>query len=45
MLETMTCPKCDHEWVLRTEKPMRCPKCGFKVWTVADVLKSHDHSK
>ena len=22
------CKKCFHEWIPRTEKPQRCPRCG-----------------
>ena len=43
-METMSCPKCDHEWVLRTENPLRCPKCGFRIWTVKE-LTPHGHKK
>lgn len=24
----MKCPKCKHHWKPRTEKPLRCPRCG-----------------
>ena len=26
-LPCITCPRCHHEWLKRTAKPLRCPRC------------------
>lgn len=27
-LSMMKCPYCEHEWVPRVAKPLKCPRCG-----------------
>lgn len=26
-----TCPHCGAQWLLRVNKPVRCPRCGRKL--------------
>ena len=28
----LTCQRCGHEWLRRTDRPVRCPKCRSKRW-------------
>lgn len=28
----LKCIKCGHEWIARTEKPLKCPMCQSKNW-------------
>lgn len=29
------CPKCKHNWILRTKEPRLCPKCKKRLWTTS----------
>jgi Zn finger protein HypA/HybF involved in hydrogenase expression len=30
-LPSLNCEKCSHTWTPRTEKPIKCPKCGHII--------------
>jgi len=31
----LKCKRCDHEWLPRTNKVMKCPRCGSYLWKTA----------
>ena len=37
-LSMFTCKKCNHQWISRVKKPLKCPKCGTFKWAVSEHL-------
>ena len=32
------CKRCGHEWIARSDAPVRCPSCLSKIWDVPEVV-------
>jgi DNA-directed RNA polymerase subunit RPC12/RpoP len=39
-VHTGKCEKCSHEWILRVQNPLKCPKCGHVRGTSVRVKKA-----
>lgn len=34
-MNKLTCQRCGHEWLPRTDRPAACPRCNSRVWDQA----------
>jgi len=41
-METLTCKRCNHQWLPRVKEVKECPKCKSRIWnrpkTLAEIL-------